>query len=92
MIQMVEAFHEAIINFTPSENRRLAMRAIFDKEKEMERIEMECRITAVEVMYQKTEENLKRQWETFHRSKPAGHSDLSLDTPELSESIPTSSI
>lgn len=92
MIQMVEAFHEAIINFTPSENRRLAMRAIFDKEKEMERLEMECRITAVEVMYQKSKENLKRQWETFRRSEPAGRSDLSSDTPEFSESTPTSSV
>jgi hypothetical protein len=65
LIGMTEAFSEAVVNFTPNENRRSAMRAVLEKEREMERLEAEYRIKTVDLMYRRATENLGKRWENL---------------------------
>jgi hypothetical protein len=92
LIQMVEAFNEAVINFTPNENRRSAMRAVLEKEKAMERLEAEYRLRSINLMFQKETENLESRWENFSereikkiQNQLDGQFGTSENTPESSE-------
>ena len=50
LLQLTEAFQEAVVNFIPSQSRQKAIRAILDKEKELERIAAERVIARAEQM------------------------------------------
>jgi hypothetical protein len=69
LIQMIEAFNEGVVNFTPNENRRKAMRLILEKEKEMDRLETEYRTKTVERMFQQASDNLGKQWESISKEQ-----------------------
>ncbi|GHT17845.1 hypothetical protein FACS1894189_4530 [Planctomycetales bacterium] len=62
LIQMVDAFNEAIVNFTPNENRRAALRTVLEKERETERLEAEYRIKLVNQMFDQTKDGLDKRW------------------------------
>ncbi|GHT18036.1 hypothetical protein FACS1894189_5150 [Planctomycetales bacterium] len=62
LIQMVDAFNEAIVNFTPNESRRAALRAVLDKERETEKLEAEYRIKLVNQMFDQTKDGLDKRW------------------------------
>jgi hypothetical protein len=86
---MIAAFNEAVINFTPNENRRTALKTILEREKEIERMEAEYRIATVNRMFERTKDNLDKRWENLSSQKVKeletrldGQFDKSGDTPE----------
>jgi hypothetical protein len=96
--EMVKAFNEAVVNFIPNENRRTALRTIFEKEQETERLESEYRIQTVNMMYEQTKATLSEQWDKIGKqevqklvSQLVGPFDSSGSMPESAESIPPSS-
>ena len=50
LLQLTEAFQEAVINFIPSQSRKDAIRAILEKEREFERIAADRVIAKAEQM------------------------------------------
>lgn len=92
LLQMVEAFNEAIINFTPSENQRAAMRTILEKEKEMQRLGAEFRTKTVNLMFERSKEKMVRQWDQHANQEIKklenqldGQFDSLTNTPESAE-------
>jgi hypothetical protein len=90
VIEMITAFTEAVINFTPSETRREAMRAILAREKEIAKLESEYRIKSVEKMYEKTKQQLAKRWETLATQQQEkllkeldGHIDSFMNSQEF---------
>jgi hypothetical protein len=69
LMEMIAAFNEAVVNFTPNESRRAALRAILEKEKETERIEAEYRIKTVNMMFDKAKADLGNRWETLGKQE-----------------------
>jgi hypothetical protein len=62
VIEIIDAFIEAVINFTPSESRRNAMRMILAKEKEIEKLEMDYRQKSINQMFTQTQNQLENRW------------------------------
>ena len=67
--EMEKAFEEAVVNFTPNENRKAALRAVLEKERETERLETEYRIKAVEMMFEQAKTDLGKRWENFSKQE-----------------------
>lgn len=85
LIQMIDAFNEAVINFTPNENRRKALKTILDREKEIEKMEAEYRMATVNQMFERTKNNLDKRWEQIQQNLETeldGQFDKSGVTPE----------
>jgi hypothetical protein len=87
MIEIIEALLEAVINFTPSESRRQAMRTILAREKEMEKIESEMRIKSIEKVFNKKQGQLEKIWDNLTKSMlpkdlPDGQEKTFTDLPE----------
>jgi hypothetical protein len=89
LIAMMEAFNEAVINFTPSATKRIALQTILQQEKEIERIESEYRMKSVNRMFEKTKSGLEERWKKLTtqkeqelRSELDGHFNKSGDSPE----------
>jgi hypothetical protein len=61
LIGMIEAFQEAVINFTPSATRRTALQKILEKEREIDRMESEYRLAAVNRMFEQTRSGLENR-------------------------------
>jgi hypothetical protein len=85
LIAMMEAFNEAVINFTPNGNRRTTLKTILEREKEIERLELDHQLATVNQMYEKTKNNLGKQWKTVQQkieTELDGQFNKSGDLPE----------
>ena len=86
---MTKAFEEAVINFIPNENRKAALRAILEKERETARIESDYQVKAVHMLFEQAKKNLGKRWENFSKKEAQklldqldGQFDSSGSTPE----------
>jgi hypothetical protein len=62
IIEMIEAFSEAIINFIPNQSRRIALRTVLEREKEVEQIEADYRQQTANLLFEKTKAQLATRW------------------------------
>jgi hypothetical protein len=62
LYEMIESFKDAVVNFTPDENRRKALRAILDKERETQKLESEYRIKTVNKIFEQAKTDLGDRW------------------------------
>jgi hypothetical protein len=90
--QIIEAFKESVINFTPSATRRAALQTIMIKEKEIEQLETEYRLNTLNKIYETTKNSMEQRWEILAKQKQKeimseldGRSEISTSTQELSE-------
>ena len=76
LLQLTEAFQEAIVNFIPSQSRRKAILAILEKEKELERIAADRVIAKAEQMTpeiaKRIEQEVDKTISKFRDEMPGG--------------------
>ena len=91
LLGMIEAFHEAVVNFIPNGNRRQALRTILDREKEIANLESELRITAANRYFDRARAGVETRMEKLVAREEEnleavldGHFWPSGNTPESS--------
>jgi hypothetical protein len=62
LFEIIESFKDAVVNFTPDENRRNALRAILMKERETQKLEAEYRIKTVNKIFEQAKADLGDRW------------------------------
>jgi hypothetical protein len=89
LIDIIESFKDAIVNFIPNESRRNAMKVILKKEKETEKLEEEYRIKTVNKIFDEAKTDMNNRWKKMEQMELQnlketldGLSGLSGSTPE----------
>jgi hypothetical protein len=89
LMEIIETFKEAVVNFTPNENRRRAMQAILVKERETQKLEAEYRIKVINKIFEEAKTTMDNRWENVEKMELQNLekildtlSNLSGNTPE----------
>jgi hypothetical protein len=69
LFEIIESFKDAVVNFTPDENRRKALRVILDKERETQKLESEYRIKTVNKIFEQAEADLGNRWKKLENQE-----------------------
>jgi hypothetical protein len=86
LIEMVDAFQEALVNFFPNESRKAALKKILEKSRELERMQSNEMVQQIDEAVAQAAPKIRA--ETKRRIQESISGALSGNVPESSESIP----